>query len=241
MGWRKCLASRRLWTSGTSPTYHAEGLPTVECGDRAPAAVDQRRCGQRGWDRSHARCSSTQRVNRKVPVPKATVLSDTKARMMLDGHGHDTQIAPQLTERNLERFKALAADKGYDDQSYRKWLRACGKRPSRKHREFAPHDKAANARMDEKLYHRRKGLSPKSLPLDGGGKGGGESSPSHQLPPARGGRSGFLSHREQRLQDKPSVQSGGDDNLGAEAQAGGWSEQPDVVGAIPVNHAICPL
>ncbi len=36
---------------------------------------------------------------------------------------HDTQIAPQLTERNLEQFQTLAADKGYDDQVYREQLR----------------------------------------------------------------------------------------------------------------------
>jgi IS5 family transposase len=68
---------------------------------------------------------------------------------------HDTRIAPQLTGRNLERFEALAADKGYDDKTYRNQLRSWGKRPLIKHREFAPADSAANARMDQALYHRR--------------------------------------------------------------------------------------
>jgi hypothetical protein len=49
----------------------------------------------------------------------------------------------------------LVADKGYDDRKHRQRLRTAGKRPLIKHREFAPYDKAANARMDEALYHRR--------------------------------------------------------------------------------------
>lgn len=49
----------------------------------------------------------------------------------------------------------LAANKGYDDQTHRNRLRSWGKRPLIKHREFKPHDKAANAHMDQALYHRR--------------------------------------------------------------------------------------
>jgi IS5 family transposase len=113
-----------------------------------------------GWDRSHASRSYTQRVKLQLRSLKTTLLVDTRAQTVLDLHvtttrKHDTQIAPRLTERNLKRFEVLAADKGYDDQTYRGWLRSWGKRPSRKHREFAPADIAANARMDEKLYHRR--------------------------------------------------------------------------------------
>jgi IS5 family transposase len=82
---------------------------------------------------------------------------DTQAQTVLDLHvtttrTHDTQIAPQLTERNLERFEVLAAD--YDDRTYRNQLRSWGKRPLIKHREFKLSDKAANARMDQGLYHR---------------------------------------------------------------------------------------
>jgi IS5 family transposase len=113
-----------------------------------------------GWDRSHASRSYTQRVKLQLRSLKTTLLVDTRAQTVLDLHvtttrKHDTQIAHRLTERNLKRFEVLAADKGYDDQTYRGWLRSWGKRPSRKHREFAPADIAANARMDEKLYHRR--------------------------------------------------------------------------------------
>jgi len=119
------------------------------------AAVDSS-----GWDRSHASRSYTQRVKLKIRALKTTLLVDTQAQMVLDVHvtttrKHDTQIAPQLTERNLERFEALAADKSYDDQTYRNQLRSWGKRPLIKHREFAPADSAANARMDQTLSHRR--------------------------------------------------------------------------------------
>ncbi len=119
------------------------------------AAVDSS-----GWDRSSASRSYTQRIKLKLRALKTTLLVDTGAQTVLDLHvtttrTHDTQIGPQLTERNLEHFEALAADKGYDDQTHRDRLRAWGKRPLIKHREFAPSDKAANARMDKAVSHRR--------------------------------------------------------------------------------------
>jgi IS5 family transposase len=113
-----------------------------------------------GWDHSYASRSYTQRVKLKIRALKTTLLVDTRVQMVLDVHvtttrKHDTRIAPQLTERNLERFEVLAADKGYDDRTYRNRLRSWGKRPLIKQREFAPADSAANARMDQALYHRR--------------------------------------------------------------------------------------
>lgn len=73
-----------------------------------------------GCDRSYASRYYIQRVKLKIRSLKATLLVDTKAQTVLDLHvtttrKHDTQIAPQLTKRNLERFRVLAADKGYDD------------------------------------------------------------------------------------------------------------------------------
>jgi IS5 family transposase len=68
---------------------------------------------------------------------------------------HDTQIGPRLTERNLSRFQTPIADKGYDDRAHRQTLRKQRKRPLTRHREFAPYEVAANARMDSTLYHRR--------------------------------------------------------------------------------------
>ncbi len=123
-------------------------------GDRV-AALDAS-----GWDRSHASRHYTQRSKLKIRSLKVTLLVDTGAQTVLDLHvtatrKHDTQIAPGLTERNLDRFHTLSADKGYDDSRYRAWLRARGKRPLIRHREFKPYDQAANARMDKKLYHRR--------------------------------------------------------------------------------------
>jgi IS5 family transposase len=127
---------------------------TLVEGDRV-AALDAS-----GWDRSYASRHYTQRVQLKICSLKVTLLIDTGAQLVLDLHvtttrKHDTQIAPGLTERNLDRFDTLSADKGYDDRSLRSRLRSWGKRPLIKHREFAPYDKAANAHMDSTLYHRR--------------------------------------------------------------------------------------
>ncbi len=79
------------------------------------------------WDRSYASRYYTQRIKLQIRALKTALLGDTRAQTVLDLHvtttrQHDTRIAPQLTERNLERFEALAADKGYDDQEF---PRAC--------------------------------------------------------------------------------------------------------------------
>jgi len=113
-----------------------------------------------GWDRSHASRYYTQRAKLKIRVLKTTLLVDTEAQAVLDLHltttrRHDTQIGPIITERNLERFHILIADKGYDDRAHRERLREEGKKPLIKHREFKPYHKEANSRMDRKLYHRR--------------------------------------------------------------------------------------
>jgi len=122
------------------------------CGDETADAS--------GWDRSYASRYYTQRINLKLRALKTTLLVETGAQTVLDVHlttsrKHDTRIGPKLTERNRERFETLVADKGYDDRTHRGRLKAWGKRPLIKHREFAPHDVAANARMDPALYHRR--------------------------------------------------------------------------------------
>jgi len=113
-----------------------------------------------GWDRSYASRYYTQRAKLKIRSLKVSLLVDTGAQTVLDLHvtttrKHDTQIGPKLTERNLERFQILTADKGYDDRTHRQRLRQLGKRPLIRHREFQPYDRAANARMNEELYHRR--------------------------------------------------------------------------------------
>jgi IS5 family transposase len=113
-----------------------------------------------GWERSYASRHYTQRTHLKIKALKTTLLIDTRTQMVLDLHltttrKHDTQIGPKLTERNLSRFQTLIADKGYDDRAHRQRLRRRGKRPLIRHRELGPYDKGANARMDQKLYHRR--------------------------------------------------------------------------------------
>ncbi len=46
---------------------------------------------------------------------------------------------------------SLAADKGYDDMSFRDELRSEGVRPLIKHRVFAPYDHAYNTRIKDDL------------------------------------------------------------------------------------------
>ena len=113
-----------------------------------------------GWDRSHASRYYAQRVKLKLRALKVTLLVGTLAQSILDLHltttrKHDTRIGPIITGRNLERFHTLVGDKGYDDRAHRQRLRREGERPLIKHREFKPYDRAANSRMDWKLYHRR--------------------------------------------------------------------------------------
>ena len=95
-----------------------------------------------GWDRSYASRHHTRRVKLQIRSLKVTLLVDTGSQTVLDLHitttrKRDTQIAPGLIERNLDRFEVLSADKGYDARSLRRWLRSRGKRPLLRHREFA--------------------------------------------------------------------------------------------------------
>lgn len=113
-----------------------------------------------GIDRSHASRHYTKRTKMTISSLKTTVLVDTDSLAIMDVHltttrKHDTQIGPQLAGRNVEVLESLSADKGYDDQSFRKALRADEVRPLIKHREFRSYQKAANARMDSDLYNKR--------------------------------------------------------------------------------------
>ena len=113
-----------------------------------------------GWERSYASRYYTRRAKLSIRTLKMTLPVETHTQAILDLHltttwRHDTKIGPRLTARNLEHFETLVADKGYDDRGQRRSLRRAGKRPLIKHREFAPYDKAANARMDRRIYHRR--------------------------------------------------------------------------------------
>jgi IS5 family transposase len=113
-----------------------------------------------GFDRHYASRYYTQRSKLKISSIKTTLLVDVGAQVVLDlhlttGRKHDTQIGPQVAGRSRDEFDILLGDKGYDDRSFRKMLRKIGVRPLIKHREYKPYDKAANARMDEELYHKR--------------------------------------------------------------------------------------
>ena len=49
-------------------------------------------------------------------------------------------MGPNVALRNAGDLLSLAADKGYDDMSFREALRAVGVRPRIKYRVFAPYD-----------------------------------------------------------------------------------------------------
>jgi IS5 family transposase len=68
---------------------------------------------------------------------------------------HDTQIGPQVLERNSDQVEILAADKGYDSAEFREYLRSKDVRPVIKHREFSSLDRAHNARLDDEIYGQR--------------------------------------------------------------------------------------
>ena len=100
------------------------------------------------------------RTGRSVQTIQATFLVDTAEGAVLDLHCSTNwpsgmQIGPKVALRNAGDLRSLAADKGYDDMSFREALRAVGVRPLIKHRVFAPYDHAHNARIDDERYHQR--------------------------------------------------------------------------------------
>ncbi len=87
-------------------------------------------------------------------------LDDTAQGTVIDAHcstkwPNGTNVGPQVALRNAGDLRSLAADKGYDDMSFREELRAEGVRPLIKHRVFAPYDYAHNARINDELYNQR--------------------------------------------------------------------------------------
>lgn len=113
-----------------------------------------------GFDRIAASRKYAKRTNYTFKAMKTTLLVDCDTNAILDVHWsskqpHDTQIGRRLLRRNLEKITVVTADKGYDDDSLRHWLRDNGIRPVIKHREFSSLDKAHNARLDEEVYHQR--------------------------------------------------------------------------------------
>ena len=113
-----------------------------------------------GLDRVAASQHYANRTNYTFRSVKTTALIDCKTSLILDIHcsmtqPHDTQIGWQVMKRNSHRVETLTADKGYDWDEFRQYLRKEGVRPVIKHREFSSLDAAHNARIDDKIYHRR--------------------------------------------------------------------------------------
>jgi IS5 family transposase len=112
------------------------------------------------FDRQQASTHYLRRTGRSVRTIQATLLVDTAEGAIVDLHcstkwPSGMRIGPKVALRNAGDLRSLAADKGYDDMSFREALRAVGVRPLIKHRVFAPYDHAHNARIDDDLYHQR--------------------------------------------------------------------------------------
>jgi IS5 family transposase len=112
------------------------------------------------FDRQQASAHYLRRTGRSVRTIQTTFLVDTAEGAIIDLHcstkwPSGMRIGPKVALRNVGDLRTLAADKGYDDMSFREDLRAVGVRPLIKHRVFAPYDHAHNARVDDELYHRR--------------------------------------------------------------------------------------
>lgn len=112
------------------------------------------------FDRCQASAHYLKRCDREVQTIQATFLVDIAHGAVIDVHcstkwPNGTNVGPQVALRNAGDLRSLAADKGYDDMSFRKDLRAEDIRPLVKHRVFAPYDHAHNARIENELYNQR--------------------------------------------------------------------------------------
>ena len=104
------------------------------------------------FDRREASSHYLKRSDRTVQTVQATFLVDTAQGAVIDAYcsakwPNGTNVGPQVALRNADDLLTLAADKGYDDMSFREELRAKNVRPLIKHRVFAPYDHAHNARI----------------------------------------------------------------------------------------------
>jgi IS5 family transposase len=112
------------------------------------------------FDRRQASNHYLSRCDREVQTVQATFLVDTAQGAVIDVHcstkwPNGTNVGPQVALRNAGDLRSLAADKGYDDMSFRQKLPAEGVRPLIKHRVFAPYDHTHNARIEHDLYNQR--------------------------------------------------------------------------------------
>jgi len=86
------------------------------------------------FDRHQASTHYLNRCDRKVQTVQATFLVDTAHGAVIDIHcstkwPNGTNVGPQVALRNAGDLRSLAADKGYDDMSFRDKLRSEGVRP----------------------------------------------------------------------------------------------------------------
>jgi len=114
------------------------------------------------FDRRHSSKHYVKRCRMTLGSMKTTFIVDTERLTILEVHvtvtrKHDTKIILPLVRKAKGKFPIieLPADKGYDDKYVRDVLRSMGIRPLIKHREYKPRDKAHNARMKGKDFHRR--------------------------------------------------------------------------------------
>jgi len=113
-------------------------------------------------DKRHSSKHYVKRCKIVLKCMKVTLLIDTEQLTILAIHitvtrKHDSKIILPLVSKAEEDFviSILAGDKGYDDKAVREELRRLGIRPLIPHREFKGIDKAHNARIKKKDYHRR--------------------------------------------------------------------------------------
>ena len=100
------------------------------------------------------------RSGHEIQTLKATVLVDSHTKTVLDVQPsakwrHDTDVGPQVARRNAGDLLSLAADKGYDKNAFREWLRDNDVRPLVRHCLYTWYDYAHNARLDDSLYNKR--------------------------------------------------------------------------------------
>jgi len=94
------------------------------------------------FDRREASSHYLKRCDRTVQTVQATFLVATAQGAVVDAHcsakwPNGTNVGPQVALRNAGDLLSLAADKDYDDMSFREELRAKNVRPLIKHRVFA--------------------------------------------------------------------------------------------------------
>lgn len=113
-----------------------------------------------GFDRIAASCRYTYRTSYTVQAMKTSALVDCDTGTIIDVHSstnrpHDTQVGRQVLARNLDQLLIVTADKGYDSQQIRRWLRAHNVQPVIKHRVFGLLDHVRNRLHADLLYHQR--------------------------------------------------------------------------------------